>query len=108
MNSLCSAALSYIDNSIDAQVALCGGCRTNIPGFISLPYMLSSAISSREDRDGLYAHLAAGSHDADGNFTPVSDKYFVEHYFVLPNLNLCALLLSYLNREAASNKENQF
>src|SRR6266849_1130059 len=73
VDSLYVAAFGDIDDGVYTQVALCGGSRTDVVGFVGFAYVAGVTVGVGVDRYGLHAHFAAGCDDADGYFAPVGD-----------------------------------
>ena len=76
MDCLRVTTFCYIDNSLDLQVALRGGRRTDEIGFVSFSNVQCITVGFGVNSYCAYAHFTACCHDAYRYFTTVGDEYF--------------------------------
>src|SRR5690242_17754134 len=87
MNGFCTAFFSYINDGIDAQVALRSWGRSDEICFVGFAHVTCMTVSFRVDSHGTYAHLTARCHDADSDLASVGDENLSEHV-LLPQSHL--------------------
>ncbi len=73
MNSLGTAAPGNVDDSIDAQVALCCRRGANVVSLVGLLNMASMTVSIGVDGYRLHSHFTAGCYDAKGYLPAIGD-----------------------------------
>ena len=71
--------LGRVDDSIDPQVGLGRGRRSDVHGLVGKANVERRAVGIRIDGHGADAHFATGAHDAQGNFAPVCNENFFKH-----------------------------
>src|SRR5215212_7684544 len=79
MNGLGTSLLGSIKNSVDTQVALARGRRTDEDRFIGEPDMPRARIGFGVDGHRSNAHAAGGLDDPTGDLAAVRDQDFAEH-----------------------------
>jgi hypothetical protein len=67
------------DNGRHVEVALGAGRRADAHRLVGQLHVLGVAVGLGIDHHGLDAHFLAGTLDAQGDFAPVGDEYFLEH-----------------------------
>src|SRR3984893_1946348 len=79
MHGVTARAPRDVHQLIDAEIAFARRRSTDRVGFGGETNVKRGAVSDTINSGGWYAHLAAGSYDANGNFAAIGDEDFFEH-----------------------------
>jgi hypothetical protein len=79
MDGVAPGAPGYVDDFIDAEIAFAGGGGPDWVGFVSEADVEGFAVDFAEDGGGADAEFAAGSEDANSDFTAIGDQDFLKH-----------------------------
>jgi len=79
MDGVSACGLGGAEDTVAAQVTVGGGCRADMHGFVCFADMFGAGVSVGIDGNGADAHVAAGGHDAAGDFAAIGDEEAFDH-----------------------------
>ena len=64
----------HLENTFDIEIRFAGGCRTDVPSFVSEVNMHGVAIELGVHGDGMHAELTHRAYDPNGDLPSVGDQ----------------------------------